>query len=362
MASPYEFARFATLSAALAMMAAIINPLVNELAQRVSVYRGISTHSLRTRAASGVGMSVLIALCACAHIVDTPLEAFSIYVLLPILFVAHSGILGVLSGLHRMTASGCALLASSTIRLVILVPFLLWAPTLLGVSLAYVGSFITTIALARMLTSKHLQPTTAAEWNTNWALVAGFFLLTLPFSLDQPIIQALFTETAAEYAALMTYAKSVMLLATPALMIAYSSALQTHKEAANTSRSIRPIATVVGLASTLSFLLWIVSPWLFPLLLGPKYTHVIPWLGITLIAMTLHVISYFLIQQLLLTSSFLLSACLLLPSLVQALLLGTRTSPTLEDLAYVSVSVFALQLLIATAGYFAYRSKTKAAL
>ena len=46
---PYDFGRFATLSAAITIMTAVLNPMINELAQKIAAHRIIERGALRSR-------------------------------------------------------------------------------------------------------------------------------------------------------------------------------------------------------------------------------------------------------------------------------------------------------------------------
>jgi hypothetical protein len=346
-ASPFEFARFATLSAALAIMTSFLNPLINELAHRIAGSRALQPAALLRRTAYSAVVCAGIAAATCKPIVSSPLEALLLCFALPLSLVGHSWVFAMLSGLHRMIAYGWTMLTGSVIRICVLIPFLLADPHLTGFAWSYLAGFITTLILARPLLRSHVGETPDTAWGTNWVLLVGFFLLALPFSLDQPLIQALFPEMAADYAAVMTYSKSVMLLASPALAIAYSSALQVDYGSASGARRLRLALTVAGLATTFAFVLWGIHPWLFPILLGPKYLHVMPMLVTTLPAIALYVVSYYLLQVLLITARWWICGLLLIPSLLQVILLATTKSPQLSQLVHISVAVFGIQFILA---------------
>jgi O-antigen/teichoic acid export membrane protein len=345
--SPYEFARFATLSAALAIMTSFLNPLINELAHRVAATRAIHPNALIKRTAYSSAICMAIATTACLSIVRQPLEIFLVCIAIPLSLVGHSWIFAILSGLHRMIAYGWTLVASSVVRLGILIPFLITTPHLAGFAWSYLAGFVVTVLLARICLGPRLQHETTDGWSTNWVLLLGFFLLALPFSLDQPIIQLLFPDRAADYAAVMTYGKSVMLLASPALAIAYSSALQVGKSSPSSMRSLPPIVVVVLLATLFAFALWVIHPWLFPLLLGTQYLHAMSQLSIALPAMALYVVSHYLLQILLISSRWWICILLVIPSLLQILLFARLSEPTITQLMSVSLCVFAVQFVFA---------------
>jgi hypothetical protein len=345
--SPYEFSRFATLSAALAIMTSFLNPLINELAHRVAATRAIHPIALIKRTAYSSAICIGIATTACLSIVRDPLDIFLVCIAVPLSLVGHSWVFAILSGLHRMIAYGWTLVASSLVRLGVLIPFLIAAPYLSGFAWSYFAGFIITLVLARTQLDTRLQRGTDDAWNTNWVLLVGFFLLALPFSLDQPLIQLLYPERAADYAAVMTYAKSVMLLASPALAIAYSSALQVGHRSPSTSRRLLPIVVVLFLAALFAFALWVIHPSLFPLLLGTQYLHAMPQIAIALPAMALYVVSHYLLQILLVSSRWWICILLVIPSALQIILFARISEPTLTHLMLVGLTVFTLQFVFA---------------
>ncbi len=347
--SPYEFSRFATLSAAIAIMSAVLNPVINEIAHRVARDRFIALTALRSRTIFGVSACCLIGLSTCASIVTSAFEAVLVYLLIPILLVGQAWATGFFYGLHRMVTVGSVLCLAALIRIAALLSFLSLGIIFGGISLSYLVGFTVTIFLSRLLLWDLIRSTQCDEWTTNWKLLCGFFLLALPFSVDQPIVQAIFPESSADYAALMTYARSVMLLAGPALTIVFSKLIQPNENQQSlVSHGLLPsLPIAAGLAAGLAFLLWLCQPILFPLLLGMKYIHVTPHLTLALIGMTLCVISYFLVQRLLLSCSWWLCAGLALPPLVQSVLFATFSAPSIAQLTMVSVLTFSVQCSIA---------------
>jgi O-antigen/teichoic acid export membrane protein len=357
--SPYEFSRFATLSAAIAIMSAVLNPMINEIAQRVARDRIIEITALRSRTLFAIATCCGIGVIACASIVTTSLEAALVYVLIPILLVGQSWAVGFFYGLHRMVAVGSVLCVASILRLVILLG-LMWTGFIFGgIALSYLVGFLLTVIASQYLLSSHIRASRSKDWTTNWKLLCGFFLLALPFSVDQPIIQAIFPESSADYAALMTYARSVMLLAGPALTIVYSTLIQHQSDQQLLSKSpglLSSLLIATILAGGLALTLWLCNPILFPLLLGSKYLHLTPYLATALAAMALCVVSYFLVQRLLLSCTWWLCAALALPVIVQGLLFALRSTPSIAQLTVVSVVTFSLQCAIAVgATYLDYK-------
>jgi hypothetical protein len=347
--SPYEFGRFATLSAAIAIMSAVVNPMINEIAQRVALRGAIETAALRSRTTFAVAICFLIGVCACASIITSAFEAFVVCALIPIFLVQHSWATGFFYGLHRMVAFGAVLCVGGVCRVATLLGLIYLGAIFSGISLCYLVSFLLTIVAARYLLAEHTRSTSGETWDTNWKLLCGFFLLALPFSVDQPIVQAILPDVSADYAALMTYSRSVMLLASPALTLVYSASLQARTHAEHTTPTIlrSPLVIASVLAAALAFALWLAHPTLFPLLLGTKYSHVTPHLAPALLGMTLYVISYFLIQRMLLSCKWWLCGALTIPPIVQGSLLATQTSANISRLVVVSVVTFALQCTIA---------------
>lgn len=345
--SPYEFARFATLSAALAIMTSFLNPLINELAHRIATTRALHPQALIKRTTYSAVICMGIATAACLSIVKQPLEMFLVCIAIPLSLVCHSWVFAILSGLHRMVAYGWTLVVSSVVRLSVLIPFLVAAPYLAGFAWSYLAGFVITLLLARILVGPRLQRGGSDSWSTNWVLLVGFFLLALPFSLDQPLIQLLYPDRAADYAAVMTYGKSVMLLASPALAIAYSSALQVGHSDSSSNRRLLPILVVLLLAAVFAFALWVIHPWLFPLLLGTQYLHAMPHLAIAIPAMALYVVSHYLLQILLISSRWWICILLVIPSLLQIFLFARMSEPSLSHLIFVGLIVFAVQFVFA---------------
>ena len=353
---PYDFGRFATLSAAITIMTAVLNPMINELAQKIAAHRIIERGALRSRTYIAVAACCLISFLSCASIVSTRFEAITVYLLIPIVLVGQGWVCGILYGLHRMITAGAVLCASGAVRVGILVSLLYIWDAFGGISLSYLAGFLFTIVASFFFLGATTAKESETAWITNWKLLFGFFVLALPFSVDQPIVQALFPNSSADYAALMTYARSVMFLASPALTLAYTASLQ--KESTGTeqrsSRRLSPLVTTAGLASALALSLWLVHPFLFPLLLGKTYVHVTPHLAMALLGMTLYVISYFLVQRMLLACSWWLCGVLIIPLLIQALLLALQESPTIGHLTAISVVTFAVQCCIACGAHYVY--------
>ena len=351
LASPNDFARFATLAAALAIISAALNPMINEIAQRVSVHRDVALLALKSRSYIAVCAAILISFSACASIVSSGLDALVIYLLIPVAFVAQSWVLGILYGLHWMVAAGAVLCIAGLARVATLGALIYMGTAFTGATVSYLIYFLITVLCAPYLLSGHIKKSGETSWGTNWRLIIGFFLLSLPFSVDQPIVQALFTDISADYAALMTYARSVMLLASPALTIVYSASLQRYSGGNTPTKSAPFLLKTITITATLAFglaaTLWTVHPLLFPLLLGDKYLHVMPHLAVALAAIALHVVSYFLIQRLLLSCSWRLCGVLAIPPILQATLLASLKSPSIADLTYIAITALGFQISVA---------------
>lgn len=363
LASPYEFSRFATLSAAIAIMSAVLNPMINELAQRVARHRVIETKALRSRTIVTAFTCCLIAICACTSIVTTTYEAVIVYALIPCFLVGQSWATGMFYGLHRMIAFGAVQCIAGVLRVATLLALLYLGLTFSGFAVSYLVFFLVTIAASRYLFVEHKTSDCVETWHTNWRLICGFFLLALPFSIDQPLVQAFLPGVSADYAALMTYTRSVMLLASPALTLVFSASLQpsTSKPLLKATTLRSPLLIASTLAGALAFTLWIAHPLLFPLLLGAQYSHVSPHLGLALLGMVLYVISYFLVQRMLLSCRWWLCAALIVPPLVQGWLIASRATPHLSSLITISLITFSIQALIAlVASYFHRRGIAQA--
>lgn len=347
-ASPYEFARFATLSATLAIMSAVLNPMINEIAQRVALHRAIELSALRMRTLCAFGACLIIGGCACRSIVLNGFEAVMVYGLIPISLVGHSWATASFYGLNRMISSGAVQCIGSALKVGILLGLLSQGLTLGGIGFSYFASFLITIVTARFLFKGQTVMALEEAWVINWRLIIGLFLLSLPFSLDQPIVHARLPDISADYAALMTYSKTVMLLASPALALVFSSSLQKSRSVQHrtTIRQPRPLVIATVLTSILAFTLWTTYPLLFPLLLGKQYYHVTPYLTLSLLSLCLCVLSHFVIQGILLSCRW--SFCLMLsvPPVLQTWLLFSLRQPSISNLVTISVTTFFLQFLI----------------
>lgn len=353
LASEQDFSRFATLSAALAIMTAALNPLINEIAHHVAKKRALEPSLLRSRSYLAATVCILVALASCSSIVLTPFDAALVYLLIPLALIAQSWSCATLSGLHRMVALNSLLCMAAAIRLFILALATALGSPFNGVTLSYLSSFVS-VLLATSYIAKDIFRGDAthdnAKLETNWVLITGFLLLALPFSIDQPIIQATNSAIAADYAALMTYAKSVMLLAGPAIALIYSAAVQPAAKAKSSdlTSEIKRVVISLAIAAALAVTLWLVSPLLFPLLLGAKYLHVSSELGLALSGMALYVVSYLMIQRRLLSSGWGLCLALGVPVMLQSTLLALVSlgSPSLSTLTAVSFITFLAQFVI----------------
>ena len=203
-ASPQDFGRFATLSASIAIMTAVLNPMINEIAQRIAPHRGIALSSLTLRSLYATLACCLIAVSACSSIVTSSFDALIIFLLIPFLLVGHSWATGILYGMHRMVAFGAIACLAGIARVFTLSVLLYLGATFEGITISYLASFLLALASSYYLLRETLHTGSSATWHTNWPLLCGFFLLALPFSIDQTIVQACFPDISADYAALMT--------------------------------------------------------------------------------------------------------------------------------------------------------------
>jgi hypothetical protein len=367
LASAHDFSRFATLSAALAIMTAALNPLINEIAHHVAQKRLISRSILRSRSYLAASVCLTLSFASCRSITSSSFDALLVYLLIPLALIAQSWSCGILSGLHRMVTLSSVMCLGGALRLIILSSAIGLGYPFKGVTLSYLTSFIAVLLATSYLTKDIIRGRDRNDGgnnklDSNWVLVSGFLLLALPFSLDQPIIQATNSAIAADYAALMTYAKSVMLLAGPAIALIYSAAVQPSAKikSSHIKGDIKRIATSLAIASTLAAILWLIHPLLFPLLLGAKYLHVSSELGLALSGMALYVVSYLIIQRLLLSSSWLLCLALGVPVILQSalLVLVSRGSTSLSVLTAVSFITFAVQFVISLSAALFFKVRT----
>ncbi len=339
--TPDDFGRFATMAASLTILAALLNPLINELAHSVSQVGGISYHALGTRSLWTGLAGITMAMATCLSITRTWTEQLTMLLVLPLSMISWSWMTGILIGKNEMPLLAKAQSVGALFRLVVVGAVLTVSPALSYLALAYVISFVA-MTLSAAPAVRSLQPASQDLWKTNWGLVVGFFLLAAPFSLDQPIVQLWFPALSGNYAAVMTYAKSIMLLSSPALTIAYSSALQRRATRISPAAFVKLVLSVAGVAG----FFWLSRPLFFPLLLGPRYLDLLPMVGYALLAISFHVISYALAQVQLAGRALRLIVVLSIAPITQALCLKALSAPTLEDLCMVSVVVFAVQLCV----------------
>ncbi len=339
--APNDFGRFATMTASLTIFTALLNPLINELAHTVASPSGVPRGALAKRTAWVSAGGIALSIATCAAITSTWLDNIVILLALPLSMVAWSWVNGVVIGRNEMMLLGRAQSLGALVRILIVCAVVAFAPSLVGVAIAYFVSFFV-MALVAIPTARNIRCVHDGAWNTNWSLVIGFFLLAAPFSLDQPLIQLWFPTMSGEYAAVMTYAKSIMLLASPALTIAYSSALQRPSSRMSFSAFLKLVVFVLGAAG----FFWLCRSILFPLLLGPQYVGLIPYLGHAIVAISCHVLAYALAQVQLAHRPGWLVVVLALPLAIQAVSLQALSTPSLSDLLAIAISVFALQLAI----------------
>jgi len=246
---------------------------------------------------------------------------------------------GFLIGRDNMRLLGIAQGFGALLRLALVLVVAAVSPTLLVIAAAYVSSFLL-MALVATPAARGARLRDEEASQTNWRLVVGFFLLAAPFSLDQPLIQRWFPQTSGGYAAIMTYAKSIMLLASPGLTMAYGSTLQRRESHVPLVILARLCAFTVAIGG----FFWLFRSLLFPLLLGPRYVDLIPFVGYTVVAIGCHVVAYAIAQIQLTSGSTWLIVALAIPPVIQALCLGALSAPSLSDLSAVALCVFAVQV------------------
>jgi len=337
--SPDDFGRFATMSASLAIYSALLNPLINELAHSWSHTPGVSVRALGRRTVWVSLGGILLSVGTCYAITTSALESFLILIALPLSVVAWSWMMGFLIGRDNMRLLGIAQGSGALLRLVIVMVVATVSPTLLAIAAAYVSSFLLMSVVATPA-ARGARLHDEGALQTNWRLVVGFFLLAAPFSLDQPLIQLWFPDISGNYAAIMTYAKSIMLLASPGLTIAYGSTLRRRESHVSPVTLIRICVFVVAIGGVF----WLFRSLLFPLLLGPRYVDLIPFVSYAVLAIGCHVIAYAIAQVQLARSSPWLTVALVIPPLVQALCLGELSAPSLDQLSTVALCVFTIQV------------------
>lgn len=344
--APADFGKFATMSAALMMITSVLNPLSNELAHLVSSKHALNYLALRNRSGIALLLCGAVAACGCASIIESLLDGILLTVLLPLSMIVAAWTTGILAGLHRMAAVGIMQTLGSLAKFLIIVLCITSMPSFVMISWAYEVGFIIACGVSIYLIGR-IPTVRSVEWNTHWGIIGGFFFLALPFSLDQTLIQSRFPDASGEYAAVMTYAKSLMLLAGPALTIAYSSALRDRHHTPIPVLCIKAFVLFTATTAPLGWILWKVLPVLFPLLLGSQYIHVMPNTGYALIAIGCHVVAYAIIQLAVLLSRWWIAPLLVLPAALQGTWLWTLQNPSIEELVLVSVWTFATQLVIA---------------
>lgn len=337
--SPDDFGRFATMSASLAIYSALLNPLINELAHSWSHTPGVSVRALGRRTVWVSLGGILLSVGTCYAITTSALESFLILIALPLSVVAWSWMMGFLIGRDNMRLLGIAQGSGALLRLVIVMAVATVSPTLLAIAAAYVSSFLLMSVVATPA-ARGARLHDEGALQTNRRLVVGFFLLAAPFSLDQPLIQLWFPDISGNYAAIMTYAKSIMLLASPGLTIAYGSTLRRGESQVSPVTLIRLCVFVVAIGG----FFWFFRSLLFPLLLGPRYVDLIPFVSYAVLAIGCHVVAYAIAQVQLTRSSPWLTVALVIPPLVQALCLGALSAPSLDQLSTVALCVFTIQV------------------
>lgn len=343
---PSEFGRFATMSAALMMMTSVLNPLSNELAHLISAQHGVSARALRSRSLFAAAICIAICAASCASITHSLQEALLLFAALPATIVGFTWICGALTGLHRMRALGTAQALGAATKLAVILACISIFPSFALISWAYQIGFVVAASIG-IFALRPSTPTGATTWKTHWGLLVGFFCLALPFSLDQPIIQARFPNSSGEYAAVMTYAKSLMLVLGPGLTIAYSSALQARHSVSLYVLSLRALILFALATAATGAALWVALPILFPLLLGHQYLHLIPSVPTALLAIGFHVIGFSVIQLAVLVCRWWISLILIIPALLQAGWLFALQNPSIDDLVRVNLWTFGVQLVIA---------------
>jgi hypothetical protein len=358
--APAEFGKFATMSAALMMITSVLNPLSNELAHLVSSKHALNYIALRNRTGIALLLCGAVAACSCASIIESSVDGILLAVLLPLSMVVTAWTTGILAGLHRMAAVGVMQTLGALAKFIVIALCITSMPSFVMISWAYEVGFIIACAVSIYLIGR-IPTVRLLEWNTHWGIIGGFFFLALPFSLDQTLIQSRFPEASGEYAAVMTYAKSLMLLAGPALTIAYSSALRERHHTPIPRLCVKAFIVFTATTAPLGWILWKVLPALFPLLLGSQYTHVMSNTSYALIAIGCHVVAYAVIQLAVLLSRWWISPLLVLPAALQATLLWTLQNPSIEDLVLVSLWTFVAQLLIAVVACFALTVRSRVA-
>lgn len=349
--SPFEFGRFATMAASLTMMTAILNPLMNEIAHFIARSGTIHLASLKRRTIAGVIICCGISFFACRPIAFTSLDRLLLFGILPITLIGANWIVAILMGLHRMRVVGGAQLGGALAKLLLLAVVLLYAPTLTPIAWANAATFVVVVGLGVKALGP-LRYSDGENWEMHWGILLGFFFLSLPFSLDQVLVQLKFPHLSGDYAAIMTYAKSVMFIASPALTLAYTSAIHKVTNKNEQLQRVKILVLFLIFCAPLAIVFWFAHPFLFPLLLGPQYTNVMTHVGTALLAITLHAVAFSVIQLYVRSARWGFTTLLLAPVLVQSIGFLSLQSPSIARLLQIGVWTFSIQIILALGACF----------
>ncbi len=344
--SSLEFGKFATVLAAVAIIVSILNPLINEISRVVSMYGYLSLKFITKLSVICSVIGICVSLICCLPIVENINQSVAIFILIPVLLVISSWFSGVLIGLNKLTQAGLLQIAGAVPKLVVLsIGFVVAADFIVAVW-AYVVGFLATIYYGFKLTRNNYQ-TNNKPIKISYVVVAGFFLLALPFSLDQVLVQSLYPQISGGYAAIMTYSKIIMLASAPVLTIAYGSAIQLNPGKLKIFNLIKSVFKIALVTLLMVVIFWFVAPWCFPILLGSQYQLLIPNLKFGLISIGFHVISYLIFQTLVLSAKWWIIPILAVVPIVQIFGIYLYGQNNIDNLLNVSLFVFLIQLTVA---------------
>ena len=346
-----QFGKFATVLASIAIIVSVLNPLINEISRVVSVYGFLSSKLINKLTSTCCIIAVGISAVCCLPMVENLAQSVILLILIPTFLVISSWFSGVLIGLNQFVEAGLLQIAGAFSRLGALLIGLIFLPNFITASFAYVIGFFVTICYGIKLTWNNLKIDNELI-NINYVVVVGFFLLALPFSLDQVLVQWLYPQISGEYAAIMTYSKIIMLASAPALTIAYGSAVQVDPKNFSFINFTKSTIKIAAVTFLLVGVFWLLAPWCFTLLLGTQYKSLIPNLYLGLVSIGLHVVSYMIFQTLVLHAKWWLIPVLGIIPAAQVLGILFFAQSDIDNLLYVSFFVFAAQLVLALIASF----------
>lgn len=349
--APEEFGKYSTVVAGITVMYSVLNPVINELSRLVAHHQFASRDLLKRITLGGICVCLGFATLVLISLKAQSLSEIAVVAVVTLLLVPSSWIQGVLTGKNRMTEHGMVQSLGALGRCVTLVFILMFSQSFSDALVSYACGFLLILLIGGSFIRTELHDE-EEKIQLDWTVIIGFLLLSLPFSFDQILVQRAYQVMSGEYAGVMTYAKSVMLVAAPILTLAYGNVLQ-KKDSGDFARILQRTAVgVLFFSALIAGALWLLGPVLFPILLGPKYVTLTSLLAIPLAAIGMHVVSYSIFQAMLLRARKWMLFALLMPVCLQLYLLVAGDVGEVERLVNISLPVFGLQLVLAIFGAF----------